>query len=44
MLKKNSTGTVKTAAVAFKGEEVAFSPGEKIPEPPPQALLDVTGQ
>jgi hypothetical protein len=30
---KNSTGAVKTAAAAFKGEEVAFSPGEKTLEP-----------
>jgi hypothetical protein len=33
--KKNSTGAVKTAAATFKGEEVAFSPGEKTPEPSP---------
>jgi hypothetical protein len=32
--KKNSTGAVKTAAAAFKGE-VAFSPGEKTPNPHP---------
>jgi hypothetical protein len=34
-VKKNSTGAVKTATAAFKGEEVAFSPGEKTPEPSP---------